>query len=98
MLNNYHDTGGGQIHGVGVDMALIAENSVYQENGSIFTDMGSPRGWRGTANTVRASDLNASRGSVFEIPYEYTAMPASEVVARVTATDCGAGNTCTLTR
>jgi pectate lyase len=98
MLNNYHDTGGSQIHGVGVDMALIAENSVYEENLSIWTDMGSPRGWRGIGNIGSGSDLNASRGSVFEIPYDYTAMPASEVVAAVTSPDCGAGNTCTLSR
>lgn len=98
MLNNFHDTGGGQIHGVGVDMALIAENSVYEEDVSIWTDMGSPRGWRGTGNIGSAGDLNASRGSVFEIPYDYTAMPASEVVEAVTSPDCGAGNTCTLSR
>jgi pectate lyase len=96
MLNNYHDTGGGQIHGVGLDMALIAENSVYDENGSIWTDMGSPRGWRGSGNEGTASNLNDSRGSVFDIPYSYTAMPASQVVSAVTASDCGAGNSCTL--
>lgn len=98
MLNNYHDTGGGQIHGVGVDMALIAENSVYEESVSIFTDMGSPRGWRGTGNTGSGSSLNASRGTVFEIPYEYTPLPAGQVVAAVTSATCGAGNTCTLAR
>ena len=38
MLNNYHNTGGGQIHGVGLDMALIAENSVYDEEDQLFTD------------------------------------------------------------
>jgi pectate lyase len=96
MLNNYHNTGGGQIHGVGFDMALIAENSVYDENRSIWTDMGSPRGWQGIGNQGTGSDLNASRGSVFDIPYDYTAMPASEVVGAVTSTECGAGNTCTL--
>ena len=95
MLNNYHHTGGSQIHGVGLDMALIAENCVYNENRSIWTDMGSPRGWRGIGNTGTASDMTASRGTVFDIPYDYTAMPASEVVAAVTSQDCGAGNTCT---
>jgi pectate lyase len=95
MLNNYHNTGGGQIHGVGVDMALIAENSVYDENLSIFTDMGSPRGWQGIGNEGSGQNLNASLGTVFEIPYEYTAMPTSEVVAAVTSSACGAGNTCT---
>ena len=98
MLNNYHDTGGSQIHGVGVDMALIAENCVYEENISIWTDMGSPRGWRGIGNQGSGSNLNASQGSVFEIPYDYTALPASEVVQAVTSSDCGAGNTCTLAR
>lgn len=95
MLNNYHNTGGGQIHGVGFDMALIAENNYYDEDRSIWTDMGSPRGWRGIGNAGTASDLNASQGTVFTIPYEYEALPASEVVAAVTNPVCGAGNTCT---
>jgi pectate lyase len=96
MLNNYHNTGGSQIHGVGKDMALIAENCYYQENRSIWTDMGSPRGWKGIGNEGTASDMNASRGSVFSIPYSYTPMPASKVVAAVTASTGGAGNTCKL--
>jgi pectate lyase len=95
MLNNYHNTGGGQIHGVGKDMALIAENSVYDEDRSIFTDMGSPRGWKGIGNQGSGDDLNDSFGAVFTIPYTYTALPASQVVAAVTSSDCGAGNTCT---
>ncbi len=97
MLNNYHKTGGGQIHGVGKDMALIAENSYYAENRSIWTDMGSPRGWKGVGNAGTASNMNTSMGTVFTIPYGYTAMPASEVVGAVTSPDCGAGNTCTFT-
>jgi pectate lyase len=96
MLNNYHQTGGGQIHGVGVDMALIAENSVYDESIAIWTDMGSPRGWQGLGNAGTATGLNDTRGSVFEIPYDYTALPASQVVDAVMASSCGAGNTCTL--
>lgn len=96
MLNNYHNTGGGQIHGVGKDMALIAENGFYEEKLSIWTDMGSPRGWKGIGNEGTASDLNATKGTVFEIPYKYTAMPASQVVKAVTAAKGGAGNTCTL--
>ena len=98
MLNNYHHTGGSQIHGVGFEMALIAEQSVYEENDSIWTDMGSPRGWQGIGNIGSASDLNDSQGTVFEIPYDYTALPASEVKAAVTSPNCGAGNTCTLQR
>jgi pectate lyase len=96
LLNNYHNTGGGQIHGVGKDMALIAENSVYDEDRSIWTDMGSPRGWKGIGNIGSGDDLNDSTGTVFQIPYSYTAMPASEVVEAVTSSTCGAGNTCTL--
>jgi len=98
MLNNYHHTGGSQIHGVGFEMALIAEQSVYEENGSIWTDMGSPRGWKGVGNIGSASDLNASQGTVFDIPYDYTALPASDVKSAVTSPNCGAGNTCTLQR
>jgi pectate lyase len=96
MLNNYHNTGGSAIHGVGRDMAMIAENSVYDENRSIWKDMGSPRGWKGIGNIGSASGLTESRGSVFDIPYEYTAMPADQVKEAVTSPDCGAGNTCTL--
>lgn len=98
MLNNYHHTGGGQIHGVGVEMALIAEQCVYEESGSIWTDMGSPRGWRGIGNIGSASGLSDSRGTVFEVPYDYTPLPASEVKTAVTSPNCGAGNTCTLHR
>lgn len=98
MLNNYHNTGGGQIHGVGKDMALIAENSVYGENRSIWTDMGSPRGWKGVGNIGTGSNLNATQGAVFTIPYGYTPLPASSVVAAVTSSACGAGNTCTFAR
>ena len=39
--------------------------------------------------------MNDSDGTVFTIPYSYTPMPASEVVAAVTSSNCGAGNTCT---
>jgi pectate lyase len=96
MLNNYHNTGGGQIHGVGKDMALIAENCVYDEDRSIWTDMGSPRGWKGVGNQGTADNMNTSQGTVFTIPYSYTPLPASQVKAAVTSQDCGAGNTCTL--
>ena len=96
MLNNYHDTGGSAIHGVGVDMALIAENCVYDENRSIWTDMGGYRGYEGRGNIGTASNMNASSGSTFTIPYSYTAMPADQVVDAVMSSNCGAGNTCTL--
>ncbi|MBN1611382.1 MAG: hypothetical protein JW940_32410, partial [Polyangiaceae bacterium] len=96
LVNNYHNSGGSQIHGVGKDMAAIAENCYYDEHISIWKDMGSPRGWKGIGNQGTGSDLNASMGSVFDIPYSYTPMPASEVVKAVASPDCGAGNTCTL--
>lgn len=94
MLNNYHKTGGSEIHGVGKDMALIAEKSVYDENRSIWTDLDSPRGRKGIDNIGTGLNLNGSTGTVFDIPYAYTAMPASEVVDAVTSDDCGSGNTC----
>ena len=94
MLNNYHKTGGTEIHGVGKDMALIAENSVYDESRAIWTDMGSPRGWKGIGNSGTGSNLNASRGTVFDIPYTYTPLPTSEVVDAVTSDDCGSGTPC----
>jgi pectate lyase len=97
MLNNYHATGGSQIHGVGKDMALIAENCVYNENRAIWTDMGSPRGWKGIGNEGTATGMNTAMGTVFTIPYSYTPLAASKVVAAVTSSNCGAGNTCQLT-
>ncbi|MGC4064458.1 MAG: hypothetical protein QM784_07405 [Polyangiaceae bacterium] len=96
MLNNYHATGGSQIHGVGKDLALIAENCVYHENRAIWTDMGSPRGWKGIGNEGTATGMNTSTGTVFTIPYAYTPLAASKVVAAVTSANCGAGNTCKL--
>ncbi|NLN61976.1 MAG: hypothetical protein GX146_03760 [Myxococcales bacterium] len=96
MLNNLHNSADSRtVHGVGVDMALIAENCVYNTSDkAIFTDMGSPRGWLGTGNIGTAGGLSASFGTVFDIPYAYTAMPAAEVEAAVTAAIGGAGNTC----
>src|SRR5690606_32718066 len=67
--------------------------SVYNENRSIWTDMGSPRGWKGMGNMGTGSNLNDTRGTVFTIPYCYAPMPASEVVSALTPDDCGAGNT-----
>jgi pectate lyase len=94
MLNNLHNSADSRtVHGVGKDMALIAENSVYNVQGEVFTDMTSPKGWKGTGNIGTASGLNVSQGSVFTIPYSYTPMPASKVEAAITASDCGAGNT-----
>lgn len=94
MLNNYHKTGGTEIHGVGKDMALIAENSVYDESRAIWAGDASARGWKGIGNSGTGSNLNASRGTVFDIPYTYTPLPTAEVVAAVTSDDCGSGNTC----
>jgi len=96
MLNNLHDSSDSRtVHGVGYDMALIAENSVYNtSDDEIFTDMTSPRGWLGTGNIGTAGGLNESRGTVFDIPYAYTPMPAAEVESAVTASMGGAGNTC----
>jgi pectate lyase len=97
MLNNLHDSSDSRtVHGVGYDMSLIAENCVYNtSDDEIFTNMGSPRGWRGTGNIGTAGGLNEEQGSIFTVPYSYSAMPASEVEAAVTAPNGGAGNTCT---
>lgn len=97
MLNNLHNSADSRtVHGVGYDMALIAENSVYNtSDDEIFTDMGEPRGWLGVGNIGTAGGLNEEWGSVFTVPYTYTAMPATEVEAAVTASEGGAGNTCT---
>lgn len=50
ILNDHHNPRGGQIHGVGEDIALIAESCAYHESMSIWTGMGNPRGWKGIGN------------------------------------------------
>ncbi|SMF65470.1 pectate lyase, partial [Alteromonadaceae bacterium Bs31] len=94
MLNNYHKNSG-SLHGVGKEMALIAENSYYDVPGKdVFFSMGSPKGWKGSGNKGSAKNLNATSGSTFTIPYSYSKMSADEAKAAVLSSDCGAGNTC----
>ena len=45
-------------------------------------------------NIGTAQEVNQEWGTVFEIPYDYNLMPASEVKATVTAVAGGSGNTC----
>lgn len=95
IFNNYFNTGASQIHGVGYEIALIAENNFYEEPGrEIFTDLGSSAGWLGIGNEGNAVGMNTSFGSVFPIPYPYTLIPASAVKSEVTSRRCGAGDNC----
>ena len=96
MLNCYHNNDG-SLYGVGKEMSLIAENCHYEVPGNdVFRSSGGEHtGWQGIGNIGNADDMNDSEGTVFTIPYSYSAMPASEVEAAVTEPDSGAGNTCT---
>ncbi|MBX2858150.1 MAG: ricin-type beta-trefoil lectin domain protein [Cellvibrionaceae bacterium] len=94
MLNNYH-ANGGDLHGVGFEMSLIAENNYYDVPGkNTFFSMGSPTGWQGSGNKGTARNLNDSFGQTFSIPYSYSKMSADQAKAVVTSSSCGAGNTC----
>ena len=97
MLNNYHKNGG-SLHGVGKEMALIAEGCYYDVPGKsvFFTMGGAHKGWKGIGNEGTAKGLNDSTGSVFTIPYQYSVMSASDAKAAVTSPNCGVGNTCQL--
>ena len=97
MLNNYHKNGG-SLHGVGKEMALIAEGCYYDVPGKsvFFTMGGAHKGWKGIGNEGTAKGLNDSTGSVFTIPYQYSVMSASDAKAAVTSPNCGVGNTCRL--
>jgi pectate lyase len=79
MLTNYHHNGGGQIHGVGFEMAMIAAPSVCEKKGSIWTDLGKPHGWLGIGNIGAGSDLNDARGTVFDIPYDCEAARVGQI-------------------
>lgn len=93
MLNNYHNNDG-DIHGVGKEMALIAENSYYntREDRPIFFSKGEHKGWKGNGNKGTGKKLNDIEGSVFEIPYKYdkvSALKAKEMIQ----SEYGVGNT-----
>lgn len=90
---NYHKSGG-NLHGIGREMSMIAENCYYDEpRKAVFFSKGSPTGWKGIGNEGTARLMNDSNGTVFTIPYEYTTIPASQVMDVVTAPVGGAGNT-----
>jgi pectate lyase len=96
MLNNYHKNNPTYIHEINAELSLIAERCYYDIPGkSVFRGNYGPTGWKGIGNEGTATGMNDSSGSVFTIPYSYTAMSASEAKAAVTST-YGAGNTCTL--
>jgi pectate lyase len=94
MLNCYHNNDG-NLYGVGKEMSLIAENCHYEVPGNdVFRGGEDTTGFQGIGNIGSADGMNDSEGTVFTIPYSYSAMPASEVEAAVTDPDSGAGNTC----
>jgi pectate lyase len=98
LFNNYFSSedSGQIIHGPGVEASYIVEGCYYDvPSGTpsikIYDDSATVKA---TGNAGTATGMNQTIGSVFAIPYAYTALPASEVKARVTATSGGAGNTC----
>jgi pectate lyase len=97
MLNNYHKNDPTFIHEVNRELSLIAENCYYDIPGkSIFRGNKGPTGYKGIGNEGTADGLDDSFGTVFDIPYSYTAMSATEARDAITSPDCGAGNTCQL--
>lgn len=105
LLNNLHNSqvkGTQIVHGLGKDIAVIIENCFYDIPSSVnavkasYKSASDTEGWKATGNAGSAKDMNSSHGSVFKIPYSYSAMKASEVEAAVTSTKCGAGNSCEL--
>lgn len=98
MVNNYHssqDTS--YVAGPGVDAQFLVENCFYEINSGrpAFSSFGDSAAWKGVGNEGNAEGLNSSQGTVFTPPYTYTKLPASQVKAAVTDSDCGAGNSCT---
>ncbi len=83
--------------GPGVEMAMIIQNNYFAVPGSTpaIREWGSSKGWLATGNEGTASGMNSSKGSVFDIPYSYSLVAASQVNALVSASVGGAGNTCT---
>ena len=98
MLNNYHNNDG-RIHGVGKEMAIIAENSYYDTRSDkdiFFTKGGEHKGWKGIGNKGTGKNLNVSTGTVFTIPYKYPKVSASDAKKMITS-KYGVGNTRFLT-
>ena len=97
MLNNYHKNNPRDIHELNAELSIIAEYCYYDVPGTlVFRGAHGPTGWKGIGNEGTAIGMNESYGTIFEIPYDYTAMTATEAKAAVTSPNGGAGNTCTL--
>lgn len=100
MLNNYHKNSG-RLYGVGREMSIIAEGcfydmSIWRKNDLFFAIGAGPASWKGVGNRGNAKGMNSSRDKVFNIPYSYHKIPASDAKAAITSPNCGAGNTCYL--
>lgn len=97
MLNNFHKNNPTYIHEVNTELSLIAENCYYDVPGKpVFRGNHGPTGYKGIGNEGTAQGLNESSGTVFDIPYAYTPMSATEARDAVISPDCGAGNSCNL--
>ena len=85
------------LFGPGVEMMMIMENNYMGVPSSteVVNVFQSCTGWLATGNKGTANDMNSSYGSVFEIPYPYSLVDASQVNDLVSASVGGAGNTCT---
>lgn len=99
LLNNYFSSGdsGQIIHGPGVQASYIIEGNYYEvpSGTQSIRTYDSSATVRAVNNSGTASGMNQTIGSVFSIPYSFTAIASSQVKARVTASSGGAGNTCT---
>lgn len=98
ILNNYFNSqdSGQIIHGPGVDVEYRIENNYYEvpSGTQAIKVYDSSAAYVASGNSGTASGMNQSSGSVFSVPYSYSALSSSSVKSVVTASDCGAGNTC----
>lgn len=104
VFNNFYKTERteGYLIGPGVEIQLLIENNMAVES-PIKPFINTTAEWvkedayRATGNQGTAGgSLNMSKGNVFDAPYAYDLIAASEVEKVVTHANCGAGNTCVL--
>ncbi|MBX2813597.1 MAG: hypothetical protein KTR25_17400 [Myxococcales bacterium] len=112
VFNNYYSSQvADYLIGPGVDIQMIIENNFTEiapadpDDPAVFINDGfdndpenRPSAYRATGNEGNAvGPLNKEKGDdIFDIPYDYELVLASEVKAAVTSELCGAGSRCTL--
>lgn len=100
LFNNLHTSQDADYGvGPGEDVAVIAENNVFNMPGVRGIRRSSAlRGMLAQGNIGSSDDKNWTEGEVFNIPYEYTLVDATDVEAMLKTKKGGAGNTVTFDR